>query len=193
MENVEIQRLKVLKLDVSGRPLKWLSWQEAVVLYCQNKVAWDTGGEKIVIRGGINRRSGRRSTVAVSSIVAVKGRSQHAVREHTPPLSNRELFRRDQYLCLYCGEEYRPHELTRDHVVPVSQQGPDSWTNVVTACKQCNQKKGGRRPEQAGMRLLAVPFVPSHAEYLILSNRKILADQMAFLHRHVPKDRRGVC
>ena len=193
MQHVDMQRIKVLKLDVSGQPLQWLSWQEAVVLYCQNKIAWDTGGEKVVIRGGINRRSGRRSSVAVSSIIAVKGRLHHAASHRVPPLSNRELFHRDQHLCLYCGQEYKPHELTRDHVVPLSQQGPDTWTNVVTACKTCNQKKGGRRPEQAGMRLLAVPFVPSHAEYLILSNRKILADQMDFLHRHVPKDRRRIC
>jgi hypothetical protein len=52
---------------------------------------------------------------------------------------------------------------------------------VVTACKSCNTRKGNRTPEEAGIALLAVPFVPNWAEFLALSNRRILADQMAFL------------
>ena len=58
--------------------------------------------------------------------------------------------------------------------------------NVVTACRGCNQLKSGRTPEQAGMELLYAPYVPNKAEYLILCNRHILADQMDFLARHVP-------
>jgi 5-methylcytosine-specific restriction endonuclease McrA len=57
--------------------------------------------------------------------------------------------------------------------------------NVVTACRSCNQRKSGRTPDQAGMELLYAPYVPNKAEYLILSNRHILADQMDFLVRHV--------
>jgi len=58
--------------------------------------------------------------------------------------------------------------------------------NVVTACRSCNQRKSGRTPEEARMQLLYAPYVPNKAEYLILSNRNILADQMDFLARHVP-------
>lgn len=188
-----IQELKskILKLDVSGRPVKWLNWEDAVTLYCKEKVAWEAGEDKMVIKGGFNRLTGERSMLEIDTIIAVKDRSLNYRENATPPLNNRELFRRDQFMCMYCGDAFNAHELTRDHVIPLSQNGPNNWSNVVTACKHCNQRKGGRRPEQANMRLLAVPYLPNHAEYLILSNRTILADQMAFLHRHVPKQRRS--
>ena len=73
---------------------------------------------------------------------------------------------------------------------PLSQGGRDIWENVVTACFHCNSRKGGRTPQQASMPLLAVPFRPSWVEHLILSNRNILADQMAFLKSHLPRRRR---
>ncbi len=82
---------------------------------------------------------------------------------------------------MYCGTRYKDGALTRDHVVPISRGGRDRWSNVVTACKSCNTRKGNRNPEEARMALLAVPYVPNWAEYLALSNRKILADQMEFL------------
>jgi 5-methylcytosine-specific restriction endonuclease McrA len=75
-------------------------------------------------------------------------------------------------------------------VLPVSQGGRDTWMNVVTACRHCNQTKSGRTPEQARMELVYAPYVPNKAEYLILCNRNILADQMDFLARHVPSQSR---
>ena len=71
--------------------------------------------------------------------------------------------------------------LTSDHVKPISKGGRDSWSNVVTACRRCNTHKGSRSLETIGMKLLAVPYVPNVAEYLVLRNRKILGDQMEFL------------
>jgi hypothetical protein len=56
---------------------------------------------------------------------------------------------------------------------------------VVTACRHCNERKGNRTPELAGMELLYAPYVPNKAEFLILTNRRILVDQMDFLARHV--------
>ena len=77
--------------------------------------------------------------------------------------------------------------LSRDHIRPISQEGPDHWMNVVTACIRCNNHKAGRTPEAAGMELLAIPFVPTHAEYIYLQGRNILADQMEFLAAHFPR------
>ena len=82
---------------------------------------------------------------------------------------------------MYCGREFPEYGLTRDHVVPLSRGGRDVWSNVVSACRSCNTRKGGRIPEEAHMSLLAVPYVPNWAEFLALSNRRILADQMEFL------------
>jgi 5-methylcytosine-specific restriction endonuclease McrA len=153
-----------------------------VVLESRSMIAWSAGETAFTFRGGFNRASGCRSTVTVSSIIAVKGRLR-AGEGLVPPLSNRELFQRDGRLCLYCGDLLPERMLTRDHVRPLSQGGRDEWNNVVSACKPCNHAKGARTPEQAGMALLAIPYVPNRAEYLVLSNRRILADQMAFLSK----------
>jgi 5-methylcytosine-specific restriction endonuclease McrA len=84
-------------------------------------------------------------------------------------------------MCLYCGGVFSPHELSRDHVLPLSRGGRDVWTNVVTSCRRCNNRKADRNPEQAGMELLAVPFVPNQYEFLYLTNHNVLVDQMEFL------------
>lgn len=175
-------RAKVLRLDHTGQPAAWLSWQQAAVLYSLDKIAWTVGEQTIRLHGGINRASGRRSVLEIHTILATRGHVRRpARRRKTPPLSNRALFLRDGHLCLYCGSEFSEGMLTRDHVTPLSHGGRDCWSNVLTACRACNTRKGGRTPEEAGMPLLAVPFVPNYAEYLVLSNRRILADQMAFL------------
>ena len=111
--------------------------------------------------------------------LAAKGFNQ------VPPLNNRELFRRDRHMCAYCGSEHGYFRLTRDHITPLSRGGRDTWMNVVTACRQCNGHKRNRLPQECGMELLYAPYVPNKAEYLILTNRRILADQMEFLKQHV--------
>ncbi len=184
-------RVKVLRLDHTGQPAAWLSWQQAAVLYSLGKVAWTAGEQTLQLHGGINRLSGLRSVLEIHTIVATRGHLRHAARRRkVPPLSNRALFLRDGHLCLYCGGEFSEGMLTRDHVTPLSHGGRDCWSNVLSACRACNTRKGGRTPEEAGMPLLAVPFVPNYAEYLVLSNRRILADQMAFLKARFRKGSR---
>ena len=68
-----------------------------------------------------------------------------------------------------------------------SRGGQDIWTNVVTACRRCNNLKASRTPEQAGMQLLAVPFTPTYAEYIFLKGRRVLFDQMEYLLAHFPR------
>jgi len=108
----------------------------------------------------------------------------------TPPLNNRELFHRDRSICAFCGGQFNPLKLTCDHILPMSRGGGDAWMNVVTACRTCNQKKGNRTPEEAHMHLLYAPYIPNRAEFLILANRRILADQMEFLKQHVSANSR---
>jgi 5-methylcytosine-specific restriction endonuclease McrA len=171
-------------------PLEWVDYREAVKLHFLGLIAYSCGSTVFRIRGGINARTRRRSVVEVNSIVATYGssRSVQKLREdYVPPLNNRTLFQRDDHLCLYCGGQFGKRELSRDHVTPISQRGLDSWTNVVTACLRCNSHKAGRTPEQAGMQLLAIPFTPTHAEYVYLQGRNVLADQMEFLRAHFPR------
>ena len=172
----------ILRLDVSGTPITWIAWEDAVCLYSRDMVAWTAGDSVFTFRGGISRKTGMLSQVIVNSIIAVKRSDRHGyVRRGVPPLNNRELFLRDGNLCMYCGDEFPDSQLTRDHVVPLSRGGRDCWSNVVAACKFCNARKGCRVPEEASVSLLAVPYVPNWAEFLALSNRRILVDQIEFL------------
>jgi len=182
---------QVLRTDVAGMPLEWIGYQDAARLISLDQVCYSLGRVVYRIHGGINAMTGNQSFIDVNAIIASYGRHPHPhlfSQSYTPPLSNHALFRRDQSLCLYCGEQFPNALLSRDHVKPLSQGGHDAWSNVVTACKRCNNYKAGRTPEQAGMQLLAIPFTPTHAEYVYLQGRKILADQMNFLLAHFPRN-----
>ncbi|MEW5250058.1 HNH endonuclease [Microbulbifer sp. 2201CG32-9] len=171
---------KILRLNLAGQPLEWLNWQEAACLYVRELVTWSLGGLVLRVHGGINRE-GERSHLDLAAIIACNG-SRMAQPRRRPPLTNRALFFRDAHTCLYCGSGFSAVELTRDHVQPVSRGGRDTWENVVTACRRCNQHKGSRLLEEIGMELLALPFCPNAAEYLALINSdRIRGDQMEFL------------
>jgi hypothetical protein len=149
-------------------------------------VAWTLGERAFTFYGGTSRRTGQRSSITANSIIAIKGKAMASRGfSQVPPLSNRELFRRDRHICAYCGAEFGYLRLTRDHITPLSRGGGDHWMNVVSACRHCNGVKRNRKPEEAGMELIYTPYVPNKAEYLILTNRKILSDQMGFLVQHV--------
>lgn len=181
---------EVLRTDVAGMPLEWIDYRDAVRLYHTDQVAYACGSLIYAVRGGFNARSGRRSVVEVNSIIATVGNAHSIERNHesySPPLNNRTLFRRDGSLCMYCAQRFRTSDLTRDHITPLSLGGRDAWTNVVAACRRCNNHKGGRTPEQAGIELVAVPFTPTYAEYIYLKGRRVLTDQMAYLLTHFPR------
>jgi 5-methylcytosine-specific restriction endonuclease McrA len=78
-------------------------------------------------------------------------------------LNRHNVFKRDSYRCVYCGAK---DELTLDHVVPRSKGGKTQWTNLVTACKKCNSRKGDYAPEQVGFQLPYKPFRPSYVVFL---------------------------
>lgn len=181
---------QVLRTDMAGMPVEWVDYREAVRLYHTEQVVYACGNPIYVLHGGVNARTGLRSVVEVSSIIATRG--DHRIQQrlapgYTPPLNNLTLFRRDAGLCLYCGERFPDGMLSCDHVKPLSQGGRNTWTNTVTACRPCNNFKAGRTPEQAGMQLLAIPFRPTYAEYIFLKGRRVLADQMEYLLAHFPR------
>jgi hypothetical protein len=180
----------VLRTDVSGMPLEWIDYKEAARLYHQNQVAYTCGSLLYKLYGGTNAITGHRTVLDVNSIVATIGHTGNPGNlrhDYVPPLNNQTLFRRDAFLCMYCGIRFPSRELSRDHIRPFSQGGVDVWTNVVTACRRCNNQKASRTPEQAKMYLLAVPFTPTYAEYIFLKGRRVLADQMEYLLAHFPR------
>lgn len=175
--------LRILRINTAGFPIEWLSWQEAVCLHARELVSWSYGEEVMEVHGGHSRLTGERTVMTLNSIMACKGKVFTKNRRE-PPLTNRALFRRDQNVCLYCGNHFKEFQLSRDHVEPLSRGGTDTWTNVVTACRRCNARKGNLLIEESRMELLALPYRPNHAEYLALTHSgRILGDQMAFLRK----------
>ena len=178
----------ILRLNIAGSPVEWLTWQEATTLYARELVTWTLGDTIRTVWGGTSRFTGERSTIALQSIIACAG-ELYSGRPKKAALSNKILFRRDQNLCMYCGKEFADRDLSCDHIIPTSRGGKNSWVNVVAACKRCNHFKQNRTPEEAGMELLALPFEPNSAEYLALVNSKrIRADQMDFLKAQFSKN-----
>lgn len=168
----------ILKLDASGMPRRWISLRSAAEYYFHDKVLWDLSEDgSRDLRGGINKL-GDQSILTVAPIIAVKGKVHgNAFRI---PLTNETLFARDEFTCQYCGQV--GGKLTRDHIIPRGQGGPDVWTNVAAACLRCNSHKGCKTPPQAGMQLLAVPYEPNWYELIYLRNRKSVTEpQLGYL------------
>ncbi len=178
-----------LAIDSSGYPSRWLTWQDAVTHDALGKVAYGFGDHEFTFRGGHNRGTGRNSLITLRSILVLNGRSPGSWGRLSIPLTNSALFRRDQYMCAYCGK-VTPKGLTRDHIVPLSRGGRNSWHNCCTCCRNCNITKGSRTLDELGWELLYLPYAPNHQEGLVLENRRILYDQMELLKASLPKHSR---
>ncbi len=94
-------------------------------------------------------------------------------------LTRKNIHYRDESRCQYCGAKTK--DLTIDHVVPKSRGGVDTWENLVTACKKCNNKKGNRMPKEAGMKLINAPYRPNHLMFLKKFINKEREDWKQFL------------
>jgi 5-methylcytosine-specific restriction endonuclease McrA len=138
----------VLVLNANFEPINICSTRRAVVLIIGGKAAMVANG-----RGYIHAV---RLILPRPSVI----RLEMQVRRPRPhvKLTRREVFRRDNYTCQYCGR--RESALTVDHVLPKYQGGLHVWTNVVAACPPCNHRKGGRSPEEARMVLRHAPKEP---------------------------------
>lgn len=180
----------VLRLDVTGIPQEWVSPQEAAKIYCEGDVVWTAGPSIVTLRGGRSRLTGEQSVLEIPAVLATRGRANVDLASSSPALGrdNGRLFTRDRRLCAYCGEVFPENRLTREHVVPFAQNGQDVWTNVVTACRECNARKANRTPEGARMPLLYLPYAPNYFEDFLLrrGDRTVLADQMEFLVKRLP-------
>ncbi|MFO1312402.1 MAG: HNH endonuclease [Burkholderiales bacterium] len=151
--------LLVLTVDMAGLPQAWVALEEAITYHAKQMVAvWSLGREVREFRGGW-QRNGERSRIATKSILAIKARAGgahpcaephqlHALRARPPAVR----------LLRQALPGARPVARSRR---PGLRGGRDSWTNTVTARRSCNTGKGGRSPEQAGMPLPYVPYVPN--------------------------------
>ncbi len=182
----------VLQLDVAGNPQEWIGYEASCYHEAKGNIAWSMGATDFDVHGGTCASTGQRSMLTINTIIAIKGMPPKRAQHHynRVPLTNRTLFRRDQNICGYCGNQFNTHILTRDHIHPTSKGGKNIWTNVVTACAPCNKRKSDFMLEDINMYLVYVPHIPNRNEWLILQNRNILTDQMDFLLKNVPPESR---
>ena len=179
---------QILALTSDGRPHQWLNWQDAVTLKYKGLVAFEMGDDENTFHGGVSRMTGEQSSMDIKSIISLKGKFKFDRRQVA--LTNTNLFARDLHICGYCGRFTTDEKMTRDHIVPKSRGGKDTWENLISACKKCNNHKDNRTPEEADMSLIWVPYRPVREEQLIMQNRKILADQAEFILNFVPQHSR---
>ena len=141
---------RTLVLNQSYEPIKVVSWQRAVVLLTLGKVEVLEEYDWTV-----------RTVTLVVKVPAVV-RLLRAFRRRKQPVkfSRVNIYARDRYTCQYCGDKKPIAELTYDHVVPRALGGKTEWSNIVTACQDCNLRKGARTPQQAGMALRTQPARP---------------------------------
>ena len=132
----------VLVLNANFEPINVCDMRRAVGLILTDKASLVLDGRG-TIRTAHNAYP-RPSIIRLSNMI-------HRPRPHVK-LTRREVFRRDNYTCQYCGRHTM--DLTIDHIVPRHMGGTQSWTNVVAACSTCNHRKGGRTLSESGMSLL---------------------------------------
>lgn len=138
----------VLTLNANFEPLHVCSTRRALMLVL-------TGKADIIMNGrGTIRTSS--TEFEIPSVIKLG----HMIKRPRPriPLSKREILRRDNFTCQYCGR--KTHSLTLDHVIPRHQGGNHTWENLVAACAACNRRKGGHTPEKANMPLPRPPREP---------------------------------
>ncbi|SEM12938.1 HNH endonuclease [Streptacidiphilus jiangxiensis] len=155
---------KTLVLNATYEPLAAVTLQRAVVLVLQDKA--------VVERAHPGRRvRGSSVEIPLPRVVRLKRYVRVPFRQQAT-WSRRGVLARDGFRCAYCGRR----ATTVDHVVPRSHGGPDSWLNTVAACAADNHRKANRTPEQAGMRLLRRPFVPTPDAALVAALGLTAAD-----------------
>jgi len=148
----------VLLLNANYEPINVCTLRRALGLMINMKATLVLNGRGFV--RGINDEYPIPSIIRLNFMI-------HRPRPHLK-LTRDEVFRRDNYICQYCGNSTR--QLTIDHVVPRHMGGQKRWINVVTACPACNHRKGGRTLDEAKMSLLRHPVEPPSSVYYLHQN-----------------------
>ncbi len=151
--------VNVLVLDFGYAPINQVPWQKAIAwVYEGQAETVDTVEGRLIgtVDGGVPMPSVVRLTKRVS---------RRAFKKHVR-FNRRNVWIRDGGKCCYCDQEVTQHGMTYDHVIPRSAGGSTQWTNIVTACRSCNHRKGNRTPLEARMRLLRAPTIPGNLQNL---------------------------
>jgi 5-methylcytosine-specific restriction endonuclease McrA len=143
---------QTLLLNASYEPLRVVDWQKAITLWWQGKVEVISVYDREV--HAVSFTFKLPSIIRLLRYVRIKRRLDYV------PFSRANIYARDDHTCQYCGQTLPTNDLTFDHVIPVAHGGRKDWENIVTCCIDCNRRKGGRNPAEAGLRLIRQPRRP---------------------------------
>jgi 5-methylcytosine-specific restriction endonuclease McrA len=141
---------RTLVLDQGYQPLNIVSWKRAVTMLFEGKV-------EVIEEYDEDIRS---VSITIKMPAVVRLLRALRWRRKGVKFSRINVMTRDGFRCQYCNRTLPVSDLNYDHVVPRSQGGKTAWENIVTACYTCNERKGNRTPEQAGMKLCRPPQKP---------------------------------
>ncbi len=165
-----------LALNASFEPLTIIPARRAVRLVLDGKA-------EILEKDGTRRFRSETRIVPCPAVIRLV-RYVHVPRRFRRQVTNTFLFARDEYSCQYCGKhkkELRGRQfLTRDHIVPLSRGGDNTWENVVTSCSPCNNRKGDRLPREVGLKLLNEPGQPNYV-HLVWVVRRVTGAQAKYI------------
>jgi hypothetical protein len=180
---------KCLLLNADYIPLSIIDWTKALHWYFKYKHNEKYGIEIIDFYkndhiNGVNNKKYPIPCVA-------KTKRFFKINNQSITFSRKNIFVRDNYTCQYCDIRFDIKDLTYDHVIPKSawsnhSGSPTCWTNIVTACVDCNRKKGNKTPKQANMPLKNLPIKPvKSTKYLPITNhllkiKEVLPDEWKF-------------
>jgi 5-methylcytosine-specific restriction endonuclease McrA len=137
----------VLVLNATYEPINVTAVRRAIVLVLKGAAITEEENGSFV--------HAARFAVRVPSVIRLA--EFRRIPHQTRALSRKNILLRDRYMCQFCGRVLPAHELTLDHVIPRSRGGHTDWDNLVACCHSCNNLKGDRLPEEAGLKLLRPP------------------------------------
>ena len=151
--NENLLNSAVLVLNANYSPMTVCTAKRAITLYFLNKIdVLSNYGEKV---------HSPSTVLELPSVIKIKTYIKN--NNMAVEISRKNILVRDNYTCQYCGKQNK--SLTVDHVIPKFRGGQDTWENLVAACKECNQTKGERNSEEAGMPLAKKPKRPNRIHY----------------------------
>ena len=141
---------RTLVIDSSFRPIKIINWKRAIYYIVSNRGFSIDEYEDFTINS-------IKFSINVPKILQVRGKNPIDFSNREVSLTNSNIFIRDNHTCAYCVKRFQHKELSVDHIIPKCQGGENTWENLVTSCNKCNNKKGGRTPQEAKMPLKIQP------------------------------------
>ncbi len=180
MQASSLECARVLVLNASYEPLRIVSWQRAILLLLGRKI-------DVLDFSDIEVHSPS-LTLKLPSVVIMKSYILGRRIRRVARFSRQHVFMRDGHRCQYCHDVFSPKDLTLDHVVPVVRGGKKTWSNIVTCCGDCNQKKGCRTPQEAGFysfKMPTEPQAPFLPDLLFFQNTQLPEKWEVYLEPHI--------